>query len=175
MKKITLIILLLLASKCDFAQSINFNQAVSLYSTWMQTKGEGLGSISSQLTTIDPYWTVDPVKPIIKEHSKYFLWESSLVHEEKPQFAVYLEEDRKKVKYSLTYVFFSRSQFDVFEKAIKSVDPKASRFINELRSETEISSKGSSKSVLLREFPIDGSTSGRFAYTLEIFSNYIKK
>lgn len=175
MKTTSLIILLQFAFTCNYAQSINFNQAVKLYSTWMETKGQDHGPISSQLKMIDPKWAIEPVKPIIEEHSKYFLWESPLANKEKQQFAVYLEEDEKTVKYSLTYAFFSKSQFDIFEKAIRADDPKATRFINTSKSETEISSRGSSKSVLLREFPVEDSGEGKFAYTLEIFSKYINK
>jgi len=175
MKKLSLTIVLQFAFLCISAQSINFNQAVRLFSTWMETKGQDHESISSQLKMIDPKWTVEPVKPIIEEHSRYFLWESPLANKEKQQFAVYLEEDEKTKKYSLTYVFFSRSQFDIFEKAIRADDRKATRFINALKSETEISSRGSSRSVLLRSFPIENSGQGKFGYTFEIFSKYINK
>ena len=175
MKTISLIIFLQFAFTCNYAQSINFNQAVKLYGIWMETKGQDHEPISSQLKLIDPKWTIEPVKPIIEEHSKYFLWESLSTNKEKQQFAVYLVEDEKTVKYSLTYVFFSRSQFDIFAEAIRTDDPKATKFINAIKSETEISSRGASKSVLLREFPVDDAGREKFAYTLEIFSKKIRK
>ncbi|HUH33472.1 MAG TPA: hypothetical protein VLZ28_05925 [Daejeonella sp.] len=175
MKTISLIILLQFAFTCNYAQSINYDQAVRLYNTWLETKGQNHELISSQLRMIDPKWAVEPVKPILEQNSKYFLWESPLANnKEKQQFAVYLEEHEKAVKYSITYVFYSRSQFDFFAKAIRAEDPKATRFINALKSETEVSSRGTSRSVLLREFPMED-FKGRFVYTLEIFSKYVSR
>jgi hypothetical protein len=133
----------------------------------LETKGQAHEAISSQLKTISFTWIFVPAKPIVEAHSKYFLWEAPLANNDKQQFAVYLEENEKTAKYSLTYVFYSRSLFNELAKAIRADDPGSTRFINALKSETEISSKTSSRSVLLREFPVG---EGKFAYTLEIFS-----
>lgn len=175
MKKIYLLAIFQFTFFLSYSQTLTYNQVLNLYDTWVKAKGLDYKTVNTHIKAVSPKWILESVKPTIEEDTKYFKWSSPILNNDTLLVATYIEEDDETVKFDIRYVFFSKLQFQTFENSMRATETTVTSFKNNKKQETEYFSQGPTRSILLREFPVEDANPEKFAYTLDIFSRYIPK